>query len=267
MRGISGKRVVITGAAGGIGRATAKRFLDEGARLLLCDVRPLSDTGLDRELGAESGAGARVRYLAADIATAAALGPRASFAKVNVADRADVQRWVDAAVAQFGRVDVLVNNAGITRDASFGKLSDEQWDQVLAVNLTAVFRLSQAAGLRMKAQKRGVILNAASVVAHNGNFGQSNYVATKAGVIGLTKTLARELGRSGVRVNAVAPGFIETPMTAAVPTAVLAGMAEKAPLGRLGKPEEIAAAYCFLASDDAGFITGAVLNVDGGLVV
>lgn len=247
MRGISGKRVVITGAAGGIGRATAKRFLDEGARLLLCDVRALSDTGLDRELGAETGAGARVRYLAADIATAAG---------------------VEALAAAMDEgVDVLVNNAGITRDASFGKLSDEQWDQVLAVNLTAVFRLSQAAGLRMKAQKRGVILNAASVVAHNGNFGQSNYVATKAGVIGLTKTLARELGRSGVRVNAVAPGFIETPMTAAVPQPVLAGMAEKAPLGRLGKPEEIAAAYCFLASDDAGFITGAVLNVDGGLVV
>lgn len=247
MRGISGKRVVITGAAGGIGRATAKRFLDEGARLLLCDVRPLADTGLDRELGAESGTGARVRYLQADIAT---------------------QAGVDTLAAAMDEgVDVLVNNAGITRDASFAKLTDEAWDQVLAVNLTAVFRLSQAAGLRMKANKRGVILNAASVVAHNGNFGQSNYVATKAGVIGLTKTLARELGRSGVRVNAVAPGFIETPMTAAVPATVLAGMAEKAPLARLGKPEEIAAAYCFLASDDASFITGAVLNVDGGLVV
>lgn len=247
MRGISGKRVVITGAAGGIGRATAKRFLGEGARLLLCDVRPLADSGLDRELGAEAGAGARVRYLQADIATQAGIDT------------------VAAAMEQG--VDVLVNNAGITRDASFGKLTDEQWDQVLAVNLTAVFRLSQAAGLRMKGQKSGVILNAASVVAHNGNFGQSNYVATKAGVIGLTKTLARELGRSGVRVNAVAPGFIETPMTAAVPAAVLAGMAERAPLVRLGKPEEIAAAYCFLASDDASFITGAVLNVDGGLVV
>ena len=247
MRGISGLRVVITGAAGGIGRATAKRFLDEGARLLLCDVRPLQDTGLDRELGAEPGPGARVRYLAADISTAAG-----------------VELLADA---MDEGVDVLVNNAGITRDASFGKLTDEQWDQVLAVNLTAVFRLSQAAGLRMKAQKRGVILNAASVVAHNGNFGQSNYVATKAGVIGLTKTLARELGRSGVRVNAVAPGFIETPMTKAVPAQVLAGMAERAPLARLGKPEEIAAAYCFLASDDASFITGAVLNVDGGLVV
>lgn len=247
MRGISGKRVVITGAAGGIGRATAKRFLDEGARLLLCDVRPLADTGLDRELGAESGTGARVRYLQADIAT---------------------QAGVDTLAAAMDEgVDVLVNNAGITRDASFAKLTDEAWDQVLAVNLTAVFRLSQAAGLRMKANKRGVILNAASVVAHNGNFGQSNYVATKAGVIGLTKTLARELGRSGVRVNAVAPGFIETPMTAAVPATVLAGMAEKAPLARLGRPEEIAAAYCFLASDDASFITGAVLNVDGGLVV
>ena len=247
MKGISGKRVVITGAAGGIGRATAKRFLEEGARLLLCDLRPLADTGLDQELGAEPGAGARVRYLAADLSTAAGVELLAG--------------------AMDDGVDVLINNAGITRDASFGKLTDEQWDQVLAVNLTAVFRLSQAAGLRMKAQKHGSILNAASVVAHNGNFGQSNYVATKAGVIGLTKTLARELGRSGVRVNAVAPGFIETPMTRAVPEQVLAGMAERATLARLGKPEEIAAAYCFLASDDASFITGAVLNVDGGLVV
>jgi 3-oxoacyl-[acyl-carrier protein] reductase len=249
MRGIKDKIVFVTGAASGIGRATAKRFLEEGARLVLCDVRELADTGLDKEFGAEDAAsgGARVRYVRADVATT--LG---------------VTRLVEA---MEGGIDVLVNNAGITRDGTALKLKDEDWDQVVAVNLTAVFRLSQAAARLMKGQSRGVILNAASVVAHNGNFGQSNYVATKAGVIGLTKTLARELGRSGVRVNAVAPGFIETPMTAAVPNAVLAAMAEKTPLHRLGKPEEIASAYAFLASDDASYITGTVLNVDGGLVV
>ena len=166
-----------------------------------------------------------------------------------------------------GGVDVLVNNAGITRDASVAKLTVEDWDKVIAVNLTAVFRLAQAAAAKMKLQKSGVILNAASVVAHTGNFGQANYVASKAGVIGLTKTLARELGRSNVRVNAVAPGFVETPMTAPVPASVLAAMSERTPLQRLAKPEEIASVYAFLASDDASYITGAVINVDGGLVV
>lgn len=243
MRGISGKRVVITGAAGGIGRATAKRFLDEGARLLLCDVRPLADTGLDRELGAESGTGARVRYLQADIAT---------------------QAGVDTLAAAMDEgVDVLVNNAGITRDASFAKLTDEAWDQVLAVNLTAVFRLSQAAGLRMKANKRGVILNAASVVAHNGNFGQSNYVATKAGVIGLTKTLARELGRSGVRVNAVAPGFIETAMTAAIPFAIREAGRRMNSMSQGGLPVDVAEAIGWFASPASAGITGNVVRVCG----
>lgn len=251
MRGINGKMVMVTGAASGIGRATAKRFLEEGARLILCDMKPLADTGLDKELGAEAGgpgnAGARVRYLAGDISSTEGLAA--------------------AAAAMDGGIDVLVNNAGITRDASVGKLSSSDWDAVIAVNLTTVFRLAQAAAARMKAQKSGVILNAASVVAHTGNFGQANYVASKAGVIGLTKTLARELGRANVRVNAVAPGFVETPMTAAVPSQVLAAMSEKTPLQRLAKPEEIAAVYCFLASDDASYITGAVINVDGGLVV
>lgn len=247
MRGIDGKIVMVTGAASGIGRATAKRFVEEGARLILCDLKPLAETGLDKELGAETGGNARVRYVAADVSTAEGMNA--------------------AAAAMEGGIDVLVNNAGITRDASVGKLSADDWDKVIAVNLTSVFRLAQAAAAKMKTQKRGVILNAASVVAHNGNFGQANYVASKAGVIGLTKTLARELGRSNVRVNAVAPGFIETPMTSVVPQPVLAAMSEKTPLQRLGKPEEIAAAYCFLASDDASYITGTVINVDGGLVV
>jgi 3-oxoacyl-[acyl-carrier protein] reductase len=247
MRGLNGKIVMVTGAASGIGRATARRFLEEGSRLILCDMRPLADTGLDKDFGAESNANAKVRYLAGDVSSTEGLNA--------------------AVAAMEGGIDVLVNNAGITRDASVGKLTAEDWDKVIAVNLTSVFRLSQAAAAKMKAQKRGVILNAASVVAHNGNFGQANYVASKAGVIGLTKTLARELGRSNVRVNAVAPGFIETPMTQAVPSQVLASMSEKTPLQRLGKPEEIAAVYAFLASDDASYITGAVINVDGGLVV
>ncbi len=163
-------------------------------------------------------------------------------------------------------VDVVVNNAGITRDAQAVKMSDEQWDQVIAVNLTSVFKISRLAAKRFKEEnKEGVILNAASVVAHNGNFGQSNYVATKAGVIGMTKTLSKELGKYGVRVNAVAPGFIATNILNTMPEKVVDMMKEKSPLKRIGEASEIAAAYAFLASDDAKFITGTCLNVDGGL--
>lgn len=243
MRGISGKRVLITGAASGIGRATAQRFYDEGARLLLCDLRPLEQTELAAAFPE------RMEYVAADVASAAGLDA------------------VEAAIKQGG-IDCLVNNAGITKDKSALKMTAEDWDKVIAVNLTAVFRLAQLAARVMKEQGRGgTILNAASVVAHTGNFGQANYVATKAGVIGLTKTLARELGRAGIRVNAVAPGFIDTPMARLVPEANLSALTERTPLARLGKPEEIAAAYCFLASDDAAYITGTCLNVDGGLVM
>jgi 3-oxoacyl-[acyl-carrier protein] reductase len=241
MRGLTNRIVFVTGAAGGIGRATARRFLECGARVVLCDrTSPdaVSELLADRE--------------------------RARFVQADVSEHAGVEA---VAREMESGIDVLVNNAGITRDATSWKLTSEAWDEVIAVNLTSVFRLSQAAAKKMKEQKRGVILNAASVVAHTGNFGQANYVASKAGVIGLTKTMAKELGRSGVRVNAVAPGFIETPMTAAVPEGVLASMAERTPLARLGKPEEIAAVYAFLASDDASFVTGAVINVDGGLVI
>ncbi len=249
MRGISGKRVLITGAASGIGRATAQRFYDEGARLLLCDLKASSADELRQSFPE------RMQYVAADVASQAGLD--AIEAAIKTAD--------DGGVAG---IDTLVNNAGITKDKSSLKMSVEEWDQVIAVNLTAVFRLSQLAARAMKEQGRGgSILNAASVVAHTGNFGQANYVATKAGVIGLTKTMARELGRAGIRVNAVAPGFIDTPMARLVPAANLAALCERTPAGRLGKPEEIAAAYCFLASDDAAFITGTCLNVDGGLVM
>lgn len=243
MKGLSDKRVLITGAASGIGLATAERFYDEGARLLLNDVKPLGETDLEARFGE------RMVYVPGDVSRPAV---------------------IEALFAEASRdgLDVLVNNAGITRDASALKLADDDWDRVLAVNLSAVFRLCQGAARVMKAQGRGgAILSAASVVAHYGNFGQSNYVASKAGVIGLTKTLARELGRYGIRVNAVAPGFIDTPMARAVPESILGSLCERAPLGRLGKPEEIAAAYAFLASDDGKYITGTCLNVDGGLVL
>jgi 3-oxoacyl-[acyl-carrier protein] reductase len=244
MRGLKGKRVMITGAAGGIGLATAQRFYDEGATLLLCDLKPLEETGLLARFPE------RMRYVAADVSSPDGLAA------------------VDAAMGEDGGIDVLINNAGITRDKSALKMTDAEWDAVIAVNLTAVFRLAQAAARHMKAQGRGgSILSAASVVAHYGNFGQANYVATKAGVIGLTKTLAREFGRAGIRVNAVAPGFIDTPMARKVPEANLAALTERTPLARLGQPEDVAAAYAFLASDDASYITGTCLNVDGGLVM
>ncbi len=240
MKGLNNKIVMITGGSAGIGRATASRFYAEGARLCLVDINP--DPSLNEEFPE------RMDFIQGDVSGAEGVARCAAYA-------ADVG------------LDVLINNAGITRDASIAKMTMDQWDAVIGVNLTAVFRLSQMAAKHMKAQGSGVILNAASVVAHYGNFGQANYVATKAGVIGMTKTLAKELGKYSIRVNAVAPGFIKTEMVAKMPEEVLAVMEEKAPLRRLGKPEEIAAAYAFLASDDAAFISGTTLNVDGGIVL
>ena len=239
---LDGKRAVITGAARGIGLATARRFVDEGADLLLVDRPALAD--VDLSMLPSDG----VRYLSGDVTTTETC----------------------AAIETFGLdggIDILVNNAGVTRDATLTKMTDEQWDTVIDVNLKAVFRLSQLAARLMQMSGGGVILNAASVVAHYGNYGQANYVASKAGVVGLTKTLAKELGRHGIRVNAVAPGFIETPMTDEVPPKVIDKMRAKIPLGDLGHADDIAAAYAFLASDDARYITGATLNVDGGLVI
>lgn len=242
MKGLEGKRVFITGAAAGIGFATAERFYNEGASLILIDMPEIEKTQLKERFPE------RMIYLAANVTNASSLEV--------------IQQEMDKGV------DVLINNAGITRDATIHKMSDEQFDQVIDVNLKAVWKLSQMASLVMKNSGRGgVILNAASVVAHYGNFGQSNYVATKAAVIGLTKTLSKELGRFGIRVNSVAPGFIGTEMVKKMPEKVIAMMNEKTPLQRIGNPEEIASAYAFLASDDAAFITGTNLNVDGGLVL
>jgi 3-oxoacyl-[acyl-carrier protein] reductase len=238
---------LITGGAAGIGRATARAFAAEGATVIVGDV----DEARGRETVEEIASG----------------GATASFERLNVADPVDVDAVFDKIAGEFGRLDILVNNAGIVRDARLVKMTVEQWDQVLAVNLKGVFLCGQAAARMMTEQGSGVILNATSVVGLYGNFGQTNYVATKAGVIGMTRTWARELGRKGVRVNAVAPGFIGTEIINDMPQKVIDMMAEKAPLGRIGQPEDIASAYLFLASDQAAFITGAVLSVDGGLVL
>ena len=238
---------LITGSARGIGRATALAFAAEGAQVIVCDM--------DAAGGEQT---------AADIRTA---GGRALFVQVDVTDRASVDALVQAAQAHFGRIDVLVNNAGVLRDRSLLKMTEQDFDFVINVNLKGVFNCTQAVAPLLAAQGSGVILNASSVVGVSGNYGQTNYVASKAGVIGMTKVWARELGPKGVRVNAVAPGFISTEMLAGIPDKVMEELKAKISLRRLGQPEDIANAYVFLASDEAAYITGHVLHVDGGAVV
>ncbi len=247
------KVVLVTGGATGIGKATALRFAEEGAKVAICDV--------NAALGQE---------------TVKLLGDEALFHVVNVANREEVQNWIEAVVARHGRIDVLVNNAGVLRDGQLvrfkdgqvvGQMSEPDFDLVIAVNLKGVFNCAQAVTPVMSRQGGGVILNASSVVGLDANFGQTNYVATKFGVVGMTKVWARELGRYGIRVNAVAPGFIATEMVTAMPQKMLDGMKSHTPLGRLGQPRDIANAYLFLASEEASFITGEVLRVDGGMVV
>ena len=245
---LAGRVAVITGGGGGIGRATAQRFAAEGAAVCIADVN--AEAGQSAADSIDEAGGGQARFVQADVT------------QLDAAQRL-MQEVADA----FGQVDILVNNAGITRDATLRKMTEEQFDQVVEVNLKGVFCCTKAAAPLLADSEAGRILNAASVVGRYGNFGQTNYVATKAGVIGMTKTWARELGRDGTTVNAVAPGFIETPMVETVPEKVLDGLRDRTPLGRLGRPEDIAAAYAFLASDDAAFITGAVLGVDGGLVL
>ncbi len=245
------KVVLVTGGAAGIGKATAERFAEAGAKVIVCDV--------NEELGK---------------AAAAAVG--GEFCKVNVTDRQAVQAWVEDIAARYGHIDVLVNNAGITRDGQLVKVVDGElvkqmpeadFDLVIAINLKGVFNCTQAVAPFMIRQGGGVILNASSVVGLYGNFGQTNYVATKSGLIGMTRVWARELGKFNVRVNAVLPGFTATEMVSAMPEKVLDGMKGRTPLGRLGTPRDIANAYFFLASDEASFITGASLCVDGGIVI
>lgn len=246
------KVAIITGAAGGIGYATAEKFVQEDARVVVCDVNPAG--------------------VQAAVAKLNALGtlPNADAASgyvVDVTQRAQINEMVAAVKAAHGRIDILVNNAGITLDARLVKMTEEQFDKVIAINLKGVYNCTQAVVETFIEQGSGVILNASSVVGLYGNFGQTNYVASKAGVIGMTQTWARELGPKGIRANAVCPGFIATPILDAMPEKVLAGMEERVPMKRLGQPAEVANLYAFLASDEASYINGAVIEITGGLVV
>ncbi|RMH69239.1 MAG: 3-oxoacyl-ACP reductase FabG [Gemmatimonadetes bacterium] len=247
MNRLDRKIAIITGGARGLGRAAAEKFATEGATVVIWDVNSAQGP-----------------------ATAEALQQKdlqVTFMSVDITDFTAVQTAAKTVVDTYGQIDILVNNAGITRDATLKKMTPEQWQQVIDVNLTGVFNCTRAVAEYMLAQNAGKIVNTSSVVGIYGNFGQTNYVATKSGVIGMTKVWARELGRKGINVNAVAPGFIATEMIETVPEKVITMLLEKTPLGRLGQPEDIANAYLFLCSDEASFINGAVLSVDGGLVL
>ena len=241
------KVAIITGAAQGIGLATALKFAEEGATVVVCDLKP---EGVD-----------------AAVALVRARGAQTLGFTLNVTDRPALAAMVAAVRERFNSIDVLVNNAGITRDARLQKMTLEQFDTVIDVNLRGVFHASQAVLPAMVEQQSGVILNASSVVGIYGNYGQTNYAASKFGVIGFTKTWSRELGPKGIRVNAVAPGFVETPILSTIPDKVLQQMREQVPLHRLGRPEEIASVYAFLASDEASYVNGAVIEVSGGMTV
>jgi 3-oxoacyl-[acyl-carrier protein] reductase len=254
--GLRGKVVIVTGAAAGIGRATALRFAGEGSRVAGFDVNAEAGPGLVEEIGKRGGEGL--------------------FCPVDVSQTGSVEKGVADVLARWGRIDVLVNNAGILRDAQLvkwkdgavaGTMSDEAWDAVLGVNLKGVFLCTRAVVPHLMRSGGGVVLSASSVVGLYGNFGQTNYVATKAGVVGMTRTWARELGRYKIRVNAVAPGVVATEILRSMPQKILDSMVEHTPLGRMGQPEDIANAYCWLASDQASFVTGHCLSVDGGVVV
>ncbi len=234
---LANKICIVTGAAQGIGAATCAKFAAEGATVIACDRR------------------------------AEMIGSAYEAHVVDVTDRVSVDLMVAAVLARHGRIDVLVNNAGITKDARLVKMTLAQFDAVIDVNLRGVFHCSQAVAEAMTAQGSGVILNASSVVGLYGNFGQTNYAASKFGVIGFTKTWSRELGPKGIRVNAVAPGFVDTPILGTVPEKVLEHMKEQVPLKRLARPEEIANVYAFLASDEASYINGTVIEVSGGMTV
>ncbi len=236
---------IITGGAMGIGKATALRFAKEGAIVAIWDVNKEKAQAVVDQIIAEGG--------------------QAKFYTVNTMDEAQVTAAAAAVNADFGRIDILLNNAGITRDSSLKKMTRDQWDLVIGVNLTGVYLCTQAVVPYMEANKYGRIINASSVVGLTGNFGQTNYAATKAGVIGMSKVWAREFGRKGITSNAVAPGFIHTEMMDTIPESVLENLTSRTPLQRLGTVDELANAYLFLASSESSFINGTVISVDGGL--
>jgi len=238
------KVAIVTGAARGIGRATALRLAEEGAIVIAGDVDILGDEETTDIIHDHGG--------------------KAISMRINVSDRSSVFLAVDHVIREFGRIDILVNNAGIVRDSRLIKMEEVDFDAVINVNLKGVFNCTQAVAPHMVKQGGGSILNASSIVAIYGNFGQTNYVASKAAVLGMTRVWARELGRYNIRVNAVAPGWIRTRMTEGVPDKVIAKMMDWVSLRCMGEPEDIANAYLFLASDESDYITGHVLSVDGG---
>jgi 3-oxoacyl-[acyl-carrier protein] reductase len=247
MNRFQNKVVVITGGAAGIGKAAVEKFTREGAAVAIWDVNEAMGKELELLILNE--------------------GFVAKFIKVNTAKYEEVERATHNVIKQFGKIDVLINNAGITRDATLQKMTAENWQQVLDVNLTGVFNCTKAVSVNMIENNGGAIINTSSIVGLYGNYGQSNYAATKSGVIGLTKTWARELGKHNITVNAVAPGFIATDMIATIPAKVIEAMKEKIPLRKLGTPDDVANVYCFLASKEATFISGTVISVDGGLTI
>ncbi|MCC6868663.1 MAG: 3-oxoacyl-ACP reductase FabG [Burkholderiales bacterium] len=244
---LESKVSIITGAGQGIGQATALKFAKEGAKVAVCDI--------NMEKVAET-----VRLLKE-------MGGEAIGFKVDVTDKDSIAAMIQGVMAKWGRIDTLVNNAGIVQDAQFKKMSEDQFDRVIDVNLKGVYNCTKAVVDIMLQQNSGVILNASSIVGIYGNFGQTNYAATKFGVIGMVKTWARELGRKGIRANAICPGFVETPILATMPEKVVRMMEDRVPMGRLARPEEIANTYAWLASDEASYINGAVIEVSGGVTI
>lgn len=247
MKRLENKVAIVTGGAAGIGKATATLFAQEGAKVVIWDLDEARGDALAKELTTQ--------------------GQTAYFAKVNTAKYEDIEEAAKEVFEKFGSIDILINNAGITRDSTLKKMTIEQWQQVIDVNLTGVFYCCKIISEYMLQKNYGRIVNASSVVGLYGNFGQTNYVATKSGLIGMTKTLGRELGRKGITVNAIAPGFINTEMVAKMPEDVIKSMVAKVPVARLGEPKDIANAYLFLSSDEASYINGTVLSVDGGMTV
>jgi len=241
------KVVVVTGGSAGIGKATVERFAAAGAHVDIWDINESAGVILKTTLTDK--------------------GYNVEFRNCNTANQSEVQSACTDLLKEKGKIDVLINNAGITRDSTLKKMKSEDWQLVIDVNLTGVFYCAQAISAVMTEAGSGRIINVSSVVGLYGNFGQTNYAATKAGVIGMTKTMAKELGRKGITVNAVAPGFIATEMVSKMPEKIVQMMEEKTPVGRLGSPEDIAGAFFFLAGPDASFINGAVLSVDGGVVL
>jgi len=242
---LTGKVALVTGAAQGIGRAIGLLLARNGADIVVSDINLEKAEETAKEIRG--------------------IGPKAMAVKVDVSNLSDVERMVEDILEKLAKIDILVNNAGITRDKLILRMTEEDWDAVLSVNLKGTFNCTKAVIRHMAKQRSGKIVNIASVVGEMGNAGQANYSASKAGVIGLTKTIAREYAQRGINVNAIAPGYIETPMTEALPEKAKEELKRLIPMERLGKPEDVAEGALFLVSEESSYITGQVLNVNGGI--